>query len=270
MFQNLVESESHAGEMKRRSKFMLGVLAAYALLLFAGGIVSIYAYDAHLESQSLELTTMLAPLQIVQVESVPRREPAAQVERNNNESHFDVRRDLIADTNNPNIAPTQVSTHRSDVPPVRPNIPTVVGNRDANAILRESGVPNGVGIYGTNAGNSPSRIVVEDTPPPPRVVETPAPPKVFHATSVLNGKATSLPKPAYPQMALAAHVGGTVIVQVLIDESGKVVSAKAISGHPLLLRASEMAAYQARFSPTTINAQPVRVSGVITYNFVLP
>ena len=71
-------------------------------------------------------------------------------------------------------------------------------------------------------------------------------------------------------MALLAHVGGVVSVQVLIDEFGRVVSARAVSGHPLLLHVSELAAYQARFSPTTINDQPVRVSGVITYNFVLP
>src|SRR2546423_14558949 len=100
MFQNLIESESHAGEMKRRSKFMLGVMALYGVLLFVGGIVSIYAYDAHLESQSLELTTMLAPPQVQQVEAIEHDPQGGQVERNNNEVQFDVRRKLIADTTN--------------------------------------------------------------------------------------------------------------------------------------------------------------------------
>lgn len=58
-------------------------------------------------------------------------------------------------------------------------------------------------------------------------------------------------------------------MQVLIDESGKVISAKASSGPPLLTGEAERAALQARFSPTVLTDQPVKVSGVITYNFVL-
>jgi TonB family protein len=60
-----------------------------------------------------------------------------------------------------------------------------------------------------------------------------------------------------------------VAVQVLIDETGRVVSAKVVSGHPLLTLESQKAAMQARFSPTIVGEQPVKVSGVITYNFVM-
>lgn len=59
-------------------------------------------------------------------------------------------------------------------------------------------------------------------------------------------------------------------VQVLIDERGNVVSATAVSGHPLLRAAAVSAARSARFSPTMLSGQPVKVSGVITYNFVAP
>jgi TonB family protein len=85
---------------------------------------------------------------------------------------------------------------------------------------------------------------------------------------VLNGKATSLPKPAYPPIAKQAHASGTVVVQVLVDEQGNVVTARAVSGHPLLRGASEAAAREAKFSPTKLSGKPVKVSGVITYNFV--
>jgi TonB family protein len=85
---------------------------------------------------------------------------------------------------------------------------------------------------------------------------------------VLNGKALSLPQPEYPAIAAQAHAGGTVTVQVLIDESGNVISAHAISGHPLLQSVSVAAARQARFSPTSLMGDPVKVSGVIMYNFV--
>jgi TonB family protein len=85
---------------------------------------------------------------------------------------------------------------------------------------------------------------------------------------VLNGKAVALPKPAYPLIARAAHASGTVVVQVLIDEEGNVISARAVSGHPLLQAASVAAAREAKFSPTRLEGDPVKVSGVIEYNFV--
>jgi protein TonB len=84
----------------------------------------------------------------------------------------------------------------------------------------------------------------------------------------LNGKAITLPKPEYPDIARAAHASGTVVVQVLIDEDGTVVSAHAVSGHPLLQAAAEGAAREARYAPTKLSGQPVKVTGVIQYNFV--
>ncbi|QYO66866.1 energy transducer TonB [Leptolyngbya sp. 7M] len=86
---------------------------------------------------------------------------------------------------------------------------------------------------------------------------------------VLNGKALSLPQPVYPPAARALKADGAVIVQVVVDENGEIISASAVSGHPLLRISSEKAARLARFSPTTLNGQPVKVSGVITYNYVL-
>jgi len=95
-----------------------------------------------------------------------------------------------------------------------------------------------------------------------------APPRGAIQGGVLNGKALELPKPAYPPIARAAHASGTVVVQVLIDEEGNVVSARAVSGHPLLQAASVAAARQAKFEPMTLSGEPVKVTGVIQYNFV--
>ena len=86
---------------------------------------------------------------------------------------------------------------------------------------------------------------------------------------VLNAKAISLPNPEYPAVARQARASGTVTVQVTIDEDGGVVSARAISGHPLLQAAAVTAARQARFSPTKLSGQSVKVQGVVTYNFVV-
>ena len=101
------------------------------------------------------------------------------------------------------------------------------------------------------------------TPLPPT---TPPAPKTI-AGGVVNGKATSLPKPAYPAAARAVGAKGAVNVQVLIDERGNVVSASAISGHALLRAAATAAARRAKFAPTQLSGQPVKVSGVITYVF---
>ena len=87
---------------------------------------------------------------------------------------------------------------------------------------------------------------------------------------VLNGKATSLPSPKYPSAALAVWAAGTVVVQVKIDEEGNVIEAAALSGHPLLRASAVEAARAATFVPTRLDGQPVRVSGVLTYNFVVP
>lgn len=85
---------------------------------------------------------------------------------------------------------------------------------------------------------------------------------------VLNGKATMLSKPEYPAAAKAVQAEGAVSVQVLIDENGNVESASAVSGHPLLRVTSERAARDSKFSPTMLQGQPVKVSGIIVYNFV--
>lgn len=86
---------------------------------------------------------------------------------------------------------------------------------------------------------------------------------------VLNGKAISLPPPAYPDMARRVGASGLVEVEVIIDITGKVISAKATSGPSLLRMAAETAARQARFGPTLLSGQPMRVAGVISYNFTL-
>lgn len=93
--------------------------------------------------------------------------------------------------------------------------------------------------------------------------------KTVVSGGVLNGKAISKPQPAYPPMAKAAHVSGTVAVQILVGEEGDVLSAKAVSGHPLLQQAAVDAASQAKFPPTLLEGQKVKVSGILTYNFVL-
>ena len=105
--------------------------------------------------------------------------------------------------------------------------------------------------------------VREEQPSPP----SRPPPQAPISGGVLNGKAVRLVQPSYPAIARTAHVSGTVTVQVTIDESGNVISAHATSGHPLLQSSAVAAARASKFSPTKLSGQPVKVSGVIIYNF---
>lgn len=87
------------------------------------------------------------------------------------------------------------------------------------------------------------------------------------AGGVLNEKAISLPQPLYPSIAKAAHAGGKVVVQVMVDENGNVTDAVAIVGHPMLRASAVVAARAAKFPPVKDAGQPVKVKGVIHYNF---
>jgi TonB family protein len=95
----------------------------------------------------------------------------------------------------------------------------------------------------------------------------PIAPKMING-GVVNGKAISLPKPRFPSQAKAAGAAGTVSVQVLVSEEGKVLTAQAINGSPYFHAASREAACSAKFAPTKLAGKPVKVSGVITYNFI--
>lgn len=86
---------------------------------------------------------------------------------------------------------------------------------------------------------------------------------------VKSGRALEIPKPEYPAIARAARATGTVEVKILIGVDGNVIAAASISGHPLLQAAAVNAARDARFAPTKLYGEPVKVVGVIQYNFVV-
>jgi outer membrane biosynthesis protein TonB len=81
---------------------------------------------------------------------------------------------------------------------------------------------------------------------------------------MLNSKAIYLPMPEVP----AGEASGVVLVAIVVDEQGMVIEARAVSGPPHLHNPAVAAARLARFSPTLLMGEPVRVSGTLSYNFV--
>jgi protein TonB len=262
MFNNLIESSSHSSEFKRRGSFFLFTTATYVLLFAIAGVLSVYAYDARLEEPASEIT-MLSPVEFEPPTTEPApTNPAPATGANQGGRDF-VRQNPIASANDPQLAPDKVSAAPNPNPPLPPNVPFKIGPNFDPGVLGPS-TPGGAGSVGSYNGGTP---VIDVGTPPPAPVAKPKP-RVVHKR-VLNGEAISLPKPPYPPLARQMRIQGTVTVQVLVDESGKVISAKIVSGNPALVHAAQKAALEARFSPTTLSDQPVKVSGVITYNFVL-
>jgi protein TonB len=262
MFNNLIESSSHTREFKRRGSFVLFTTATYVLLFIIAGVISIYAYDAQLSDPSSELELIsYVPLQpdrpVFDPVRVRRNNPPAGAA----EGPSSTRPVLIDQTNNPLNVPPDVSSVAPTIPPA--HTWTVIGP----TVMEPSGTGHGGSDKGTSEGTGPVAVRMPDPPPAP--TPAPTPKRVITSPTILNSRALSLPKPPYPPMAKQMHVQGMVNVQVLIDESGKVISAKAVSGNPALTTAAQQAAFGARFSPTMIGDQAVKVSGLITYNFIL-
>jgi len=109
---------------------------------------------------------------------------------------------------------------------------------------------------------------VEAPPPPPPKEEKKEPPRRV-SQGVLQGNAIRKVTPVYPAIARAARVQGTVQVEVVIDEEGNVISAQVIEGHPLLRQAALEAAWQWKFRPTLLSGEPIKVTGVLIFNFKL-
>jgi protein TonB len=275
MFDSLVESGSHKNDLSRKGSFFLGTFIIYGVIIAALTILSIVLYNDSLPSDNLELMTMVAP---VPVQNQPEQQPEKQQESKPAEATPDrqvaTRTEFIASALDPTKVPKVTSAVASKVPPVPPG-GAVRGTSNNDPVGGNTGPigPAGPGAGGVGTGGGAPVVVSNDDPetaPPPKATPTPVPkPRAPISGGVLNGKAISKPQPAYPPIAKAARASGTVTVQVTVDEQGRVISARAAGGHPLLQQAAVAAARQARFSPTLLSGQPVKVNGVITYNFVL-
>ncbi len=266
MLDQLVESKEHSAENTRKSELVIGIAVLAVLILIGMWTRDLFAHGFGVEGGDLELTTLVAPPP--PADEPPPPKPEKQPEK---QPDVDVRKELIQNIMSTPVKPPDViSTIKSNIPQMRENTLTKIGtnNSDTGADVgnRGGGVAAGGGTGGLSTGTGTAPTGGEEDAPPPRATPKPVPKMI--SGGVLNGKATSLPKPAYPPAARAVHAAGACSVQVVISETGSVISASAVSCHPLLKAAAEGAARGAHFSPTLLSGQPVKVSGVITYNFV--
>ena len=273
MFSNLIESGSHATDLKRKGRFFLATTAFYGLLLAVTGVGSIYAYNARLDyNPEYELISIMRFPPAEARSEEPRQEERLAASSSARAEQIAVRTEISTQTP---YAERVASAH---TPEVRPNQNVVLGkfNFTTETCGGLVGPPNNGSFHSTvkNTGPSVTETVGAPPPPPANPTPTPQPPPrpegpVRLTSSLISSKVIEKPAPPYPPIAKAANTQGAVAVQIVIDEQGRVISAKAASGPPLLLNAAVQAAYRARFTPTVLGGKPVKVTGSITYNFVL-
>lgn len=273
MLDNLIESKKNSAENKRLGRYLLTTFVLVFSLALSGVLWSLFAKDFGMGSEDLELSNLVTPIPII--ENKPEPEQIQKPEKTQQTSAVKeiTRNDNILQMKESPSVPDKISVtpntklSRPDSPfKISPGPETTYQNTSNTG--RETD-ENAAFSKPTESGKIEKPEITIPKPPPPIKKSEPEvtkkPPMI--SGGVVNGKATSLPKPAYPPPARAVGASGKVDVQVTIDENGSVVSAKAISGHPLLRDSAERAARSAKFSPTYLSKQPVKVSGLIVYNF---
>jgi protein TonB len=242
MFDQLVESSRHGKDNKRTGMFLLTTTLIYGVGVIALAIGTILWFSPEL-MEAFDVQAMVQPPEPPKAEAP---EPEPQIIRNIPE----------------------VTTFQP--PKVVAKIPEATAVPPKRMVT--SAVPGGV--PGGTPGGAPAPIVREEAPPPPPPppAPTPAPtPRPVHKVSggVLPGLAIKKITPTYPAIARTARASGAVQIQVMISEEGRVISADVVSGHPLLREAALQAAKQWTFKPTELSGVPVKVQGILTFNFAL-
>lgn len=253
MFDILVESSKRKSG-KRASRYFVLTTAIYAVALLALGVGTIIGFSPAL-AEEYNLAAMLAP-PVPPVQSAPA--PAIKLQN--------VRAD----------APLDIFAPPKKIVEIPPDLTHVDFARRPVPSVGTPGLPPGIGDPNGCVG---CKVIKEDVPPPqpPPPAPTPEPKKTDAKPSgttkvsegVLQGSAIRKEKPVYPQIARSVRAAGLVQVVVTISEEGRVIEAQAINGHPLLRQAAVDAARQWVFTPTTLSKVPVKVQGVLSFNFLL-
>ena len=246
MFDTLVESSKHGQENSKTGRYMLVTGGIYAVALLVIGVATIVYLSPELADR-FDVSAMIAPPPPPSAPPPPA--PAAVVK------NIPVTPNFTSPTNPPKEIPGPTNIDSRPIVPVSQNVPGGV----------PGGVPNGAPGGTSKGDDSPP-----PPPPPPKPEPTPtsAPRMVPVSGGVLQGKAINKVQPPYPPIARAAHASGPVQVQVTISEDGRVIEAAVMNGHPLLRDAALQAARRWTFQPTELSGVPVKVQGILTFNFI--
>lgn len=271
MLDQMIESKSNGRENARKSRYLLVTFGAFSALLLGGWTYSLFAKSYGVGGGDFEVSSLVSPVAVENEAPPVRPQPQKNVSRASNKVILEDLYDDLWHSTAPDstLGKKNVVSARIYDPK---NI--VIGDRNVipeNAGRNTGGDDPGCGLCDNSpSGKKPdSRDNEFDETVKPKPTPTVAPtPNRPISLGPVNGKATYLPKPVYSAAAIAVRASGTVEVQVTIDETGNVTSATAISGNPLLRANSVAAARISKFTPTLLGGRPVKVTGIIIYNFL--
>lgn len=159
-------------------------------------------------------------------------------------------------------APRTVSEDRFTAPV---EVPAELPVADGLDLGIEGGVPGGVvggvpgGVVGGVVGGLPDGAA--SAPPPPAPVRV--------GGHIKEPMKTRHVDPVYPKVAMAASVQGIVIIEAVIDATGRVAETRILRGVPVLDDAALDAVRQWVYTPTLLDGVPTPVKMVITVTFRL-
>lgn len=247
-----------------------GMLAS---MLFAGWTYSLFAKNYAMSNGEMEISNLVAPVSVTE-EEPPAPEPVKKPEKaESSNSNKTVLKEFYEDMSRTKEPPKNTTGEKEVINARQYGLDNVQRGLE-NKIAENTGRntennEQGCGLCGNDRqskDNKPEKDDFDNLEVKQKPKPTPAP-TILRTSEIINGKATNLVKPPYPSIARPLRIEGAVNVQVTIDERGNVISASAVSGHPMLRQSAVQAARQSKFSPTTLNGIAVKVTGIIVYNF---
>jgi periplasmic protein TonB len=249
LFEDLVVSAPPAGRFGRRAAILPLSIAAHAGALALALLFPVLR-SADLPDPAAGILTLSVPSAPTPPPPLPTSTPAPPRVRSESVSH-ESRPTAVTEAVEPPPAPgPTVSVIEPEGPPLEESHPPCLFNcagstPDGRGDGPRGGPTSPEATEGT--GNGPIRITGGDIKPPVR---------------------TAYVAPVYPEIARAARVSGTVVVECTIDPFGRVVDARVITGHPLLNESALDAVRQWRYEPTRLNRVPVAVLMTVTVRFI--
>jgi len=255
MFDQLVVS-SRKRRRYTTGKFFLLTSALYVFAIASAFVVSVLAFDPKLADLNEIIPIIRVPAAFVNPPPTPYCGPGPTSHNTPRPDYIRVQRfEDLGNTRAESIPPMTIGDHFGvDAGP---------GSADGPA-----GPPAGFGVIGGDAkGDPPPRPDPPTSKPTAQPTPDQRPLRVI--SQILQGKAIERVVPSYPELMKKIRLQGDVSVEVIVSPDGRVESARAVSGHPMLASAAVDAARRWRFGPTLLNGIPVRVTGVIVFVFRL-
>ncbi|MBL8171196.1 MAG: energy transducer TonB [Acidobacteria bacterium] len=252
MFDKLVESTKQKG--RRGGRYFAITAGIYSVALCGLGIATVLTFSPVL-AEEFSVIAMLPP-------PLPGSPPPPTIVPKVQAAAVPVV--FAPPANPPRVAPPELA---HQIPrPVVSGGPYVPGMPPGQGEGSGPGMPGGWGHNDVPPPPTPTPVVKPVATPTPEVKQE-GPRKV--SEGVLQGSAIRRVKPEYPPMARQVRASGAVQIQVTISEEGRVTDLVVLSGHPLLRSVAVDAARQWLFTPTLLGGVPVKVQGVLTFNFTL-